>query len=541
MQFYGRVCSFVLLFGFISYLGCGNSAKQLSQSANSQTSTTTSSPEQNAQAANDQPGVSIASNEAFIAEHRQSIEKFCGDCHAPPQPASAGRDEWLGEIEQGLSIYEFTGRTDLAIPSKAIMRRYFEIQSPDKLLPPASVFGYPKTTLPFSTASVRATSDRSPGISNVRWIDIGLNEMPAMVYCDVNTGAVNAHWFDEQNTRVDRSGKARKLATLLQPVHVEPCDLDRDGLVDLLVADIGEFHANDSDLGRVIWIRRESADSDRFESIVLGDGLSRVADVQSGDFDSDGDTDVLVGEFGWRTTGKIFMMVNVGLDDEQRPQFESRIIDKRSGTVNVPPVDLDGDGDLDFVALISQEHEVVEAFLNDGTGSFSNHVIWQASDPAYGSSGINLVDLDLDGDLDVLYTNGDSFDRGFKPHHSIQWLENQGTFPYVHHAIVNMPGVLNAKAADFDGDSDMDIVACSLLAGGVEKEFASIGVSSIVILTQTEPGKFVPSMMESGRYNHASLEVADFDKDGRFDFAVGNFLKAGSPNEPDVEIWFNVE
>ncbi len=147
-----------------------------------------------------------------------------------------------------------------------------------------------------------------------------------------------------------------------------------------------------------------------------------------------------------------------------------REIDERHGAVHVPPVDLNGDGHLDFVALISQDHEVVEAFLNDGSGNFNHEVIWAAPDPAYGSSGIQLVDLDKDGDLDVLYTNGDSFDRGPKPHHSVQWLENQGSFPYKHHHLCEMPGVLNAKAGDFDGDGDLDIVAASLLSAERQSE-----------------------------------------------------------------------
>ncbi len=541
MRTYRFVCRFFLLFGLIACLGCRESINQPPQHSEKQASRTNNSPGDKAQVAEKRAENGLVSDEAFVTQHRLAIENFCGDCHATPRPASSGKDEWLGEIEQGLSLYEFSGRSDLQVPNKDVILKFFQIQAPDKLVVPESTVGYSKTTLPLSRSSVRAAGSRAPGITNVHWIDLGMRGSPAIVYCDINTGAVMAHWFDPQNIRADRSGETKKLATLLQPVHTQPSDLDQDGLVDLLVADIGEFNANDSDLGRVIWLRRESATSDRFESIVLSEGLSRVADVQSGDFDGDGDIDVLVGEFGWRTTGKIFLLVNSGLDENQRPKFETRVIDKRNGAVNVPPVDLDGDGDLDFIALISQEHEIVEAFINDGTGNFTNHVLWGAPDPAYGSSGIQFVDMDLDGDLDVLYTNGDSFDRGFKPHHSVQWLENPGTFPYLHHTIVNMPGVLNAQAGDFDSDGDIDVVACSLLAGGVVNEFASAGVSSIVMLTQTEPGKFEPTTIESGLYNHISLEVADFDGNGQPDIAVGNFLRQGSPDEPDIEIWFNGE
>ena len=43
-----------------------------------------------------------------------------------------------------------------------------------------------------------------------------------------------------------------------KPVHVEPCDLDDNGLVDLVVADIGEFNAEDSQLGQCVWLLGEA-------------------------------------------------------------------------------------------------------------------------------------------------------------------------------------------------------------------------------------------------------------------------------------------
>src|SRR5205085_11713747 len=130
----------------------------------------------------------------------------------------------------------------------------------------------------------------------------------------------------------------------------------------------------------------------------------------------------------------------------------------------VPVADLDGDGKPDFVALISQEHETVVAFVNDGDFRFRKEVIYTAPHPAYGSSGIELVDLDGDGDLDVLYTNGDSMDNNLiRPDHSVQWLENRGSFPFVHHPIARLFGAHRAVAADFRGTGVKDIVAVSFL------------------------------------------------------------------------------
>ena len=95
---------------------------------------------------------------------------------------------------------------------------------------------------------------------------------------------------------------------------------------------------------------------------------------------------------------------------------------------------------MDFVTLLAQQDETVLAYINKGDFSFEQKVVYAAPHPNWGSSGIQLVDLDKDGDLDVILTHGDSFDDGFvKPYHGIQWLENTGTYPFVEHTITAMP------------------------------------------------------------------------------------------------------
>ncbi|MGB7329227.1 MAG: VCBS repeat-containing protein [Rubripirellula sp.] len=469
---------------------------------------------------------------ALVQRVRPQVEQFCGDCHAMAPPSSSVVDDWVAEVEQGFSLYEFSGRTDLQVPDRSDVLKFFQYQAPDHIDLTSGITGYPKSPVPFRETTVRFPGNRPPGVTNVAVMDLGIQETSALVYCDIGSGAILAHWPAESEPTTTR------LATVFQPVHVESCDLDDDGNVDLVVADIGEFNANESDLGQVVWLNRRG-DSTSFEKTVLLEGLGRVADVRPGDFDGDGDTDLLVGVFGWRKTGQILLMLNDGNDSDGVPQFTINQIDDRNGAIHVPPIDFNGDGHLDFIALLSQEHERVEVFLNDGKGNFNNELLWAAPNPAYGSSGIELVDMDGDKDIDLLYVNGDSFDRGAKAHHSVQWLENVDGKSFAHHHVCNMPGAMDATAADFDGDGDMDIVATSLLAGESRQQLNAVDSSSLVILTQTDSGDFVPARMESKLHQHLSLVAGDFDRNGSPDVAVGNFIRDAESDQPDLVIHWN--
>ena len=165
--------------------------------------------------------------------------------------------------------------------------------------------------------------------------------------------------------------------------------------------------------------------------------------------------------------------------------------------------------------------------------------LWAADNPAYGSSGIELVDLDADNDIDVLYINGDSFDRGAKPHHGVQWLENEGEFSFKHHPLCTLPGVMAAKSGDFDGDGDVDVVAASLLAGDSQKQMDAVDASSIVLLIQESKGKFRPTQIEAKSHQHLALETGDFDADGKLDLATGNFLRNNNGPSPALLLRLN--
>jgi hypothetical protein len=204
--------------------------------------------------------------------------------------------------------------------------------------------------------------------------------------------------------------------------------------------------------------------------------------------------------------------------------------------------DLNGDGKPDVVALLSQEHERVEAYLNEGNGTFTRKTIFEGPHPAYGSSGIQVVDLNGDGRPDVLYTNGDTLDPPLlvKPYHGVQWLENKGSFPFEHHPLTVLPGAMRAVAADFTGKGRLDILAVSLLLDEGELKKDRGRLDSIVLLEQVAPGQFVRHSLERGRCDHATCVAGDWDGDGRVHFAAGNFIYTKKRPVPEaIHLWRN--
>lgn len=471
---------------------------------------------------------------ASTADLSDRTNAFCGACHAMPPASSFPSSAWRKEVEQGYDFFHESRRTDLIPPPQDQVAAWFESRAPDHLtlpdLPPdegTDVPGFDPEQL-----TLAGISDL-PAISHVHRLQLDRSGNSSLVYCDMHSGEVGALRLSEK----DRHDVV--LARLLNPCHVEACDLDQNGDPDLVVADLGSFSPADHGRGRVVWLHRLSADDAVWHTTVLQTRLGRVADVQPGDFDGDGDIDLLVAEFGWRKTGRILLLENTGLRDiSQTPKFDLRVIDQRHGAIHVPAIDLDGDGRLDFVALISQEHEVIEAFLNRGNGEFQRETIYAAGDPSFGSTGIQLVDLDDDGDTDVLYTNGDAMDSFVvKPYHGVHWLENVGSYPFEYHHLAALPGASRAEAADLNRDGRLDVVAVAFLPDHVLSQYPDIRFDSIICLTQDRQREFTRHRIERGNLQHMSVTVAVGQES--VDLWVGNF--AGSPDRvgPRLTVWKN--
>jgi hypothetical protein len=470
----------------------------------------------------------------------QQARVTCAGCHAFPPPDILPRDVWRDEFVRMMYFREGKrppsvqasrfNRTVQLPPDMEQALPFFTSRAPEHLPAPEPWPATSESPVQFARSGLSVRDmPATPAVANIQLVDVDGDKRLDLLGTDMRQGLV----FIGQPAKPD--GGLSVLASVPHPSHVTLTDVDRDGVNDLLLGDLGEFFPADHDKGAVIWLR--GLGNGKYGATWL-DGWPRVSDVEAADFNGDGKNDLAVAAFGWQKTGHISILENRTTNPSQ-PAFTNHTVDARAGGIHAIPADVNGDGKMDFVAVLAQHHETVVAYLNKGTGDFTfeQRVIYQAPHPNWGSSGIQLVDLDKDNDLDVLLTHGDTFDDGLvKPYHGIQWLENTGGYPFVEHTVAPMPGVHRAEAADLDGDGDLDIVACALLAGGSDVD--EKGLPALVWLEQTRPGAFTRHTIEIGSPRHATLSVGDMDGDGDIDIAVGNF-SIDRPVAAWVDIWTN--
>ena len=362
---------------------------------------------------------------------------------------------------------------------------------------------------PFVAEPIGAPFEDKPWISHVTVVDLDADSLQDVLACDDRLLAVV--WL-----RQLAPGKFAEQAIgteLPAPVHCEPVDIDKDGDLDLLVACMGVVFPNNDKIGSIVILENDG--QQHFTRHDILENVARVTDVQAGDFDRDGRLDLAVAQFGY-DQGEIRWMRNHG-----DWKFESVNLLNLSGTINVCVADMNGDDTLDIVALVSQQWEEIHFFANLGRGTFSRKILFGSTNEDFGSSGISLSDLNRDGRLDILYTNGDGFayaDPGKRPWHGVQWLENLGRGYFRFHRIADLPGAYSPVGVDLDGNGAMDIVCISGFNDWSDPEAVSV-----VAFMNNGSMRFSPRVIAREPTQLISCAVGDLDGTGRPSIVAAGF------------------
>lgn len=364
-------------------------------------------------------------------------------------------------------------------------------------------------------------------ITNVQVVDVIGDSGNEVLVCDGAANQVRAHWLK------DGKWEGELLADRLHvPAHATVTDIDGDGDKDVVVSELGDIMPSDELVGRVTIL--EATDGGFKQHVVLQD-VRRIADVQPGDFDGDGDLDLAVGIFGYARGGVMWLENLGGL------RFIEHSIDDRPGVIHVPVADYDGDGDLDIAAVVTQDEEEVWILENTAPGSFRPKMVYFTHNFDAGGGGLVAVDLDQDGDQDFLLSHGDNLEFGHgwpQDYHGCVWLRNNGDLEFEAKRIGQLGGTYAAAVTDMDRDGDLDVVLVSM-----SNEFKEPSNPSMVWLENEQKyhddAVWKQWKLATNPVELITVDTGDINGDGLDDIVAGQFRIPLSvvPLDQPVTVW----
>lgn len=233
-------------------------------------------------------------------------------------------------------------------------------------------------------------------------------------------------------------------------------------------------------------------------------------DVPTADVDGDGDADVLA--VGGDASGhRILWFENTGPGAFAKHTISAS---EDHDVQTIHPEDLDGDGDVDLVVgfFVDKAEDEVRWYENDGTESFTEHVIDASAAIPFE---VTTADLDGDGDADVVSAN--AWDD------EVAWYENDGTGDFTEQTAGTLEEANAVEAADIDEDGDVDLLASA----------RNFGDDLVAWYENRGSGSFTEHVVDESISNPNSVAISDVDLDGNTD------LVASARLDNAVYVYFN--
>lgn len=441
---------------------------------------------------------------------------YCASCHLFPEPEALDRSTWmesvlpnmgsrLGISTEAYDPYEFLDSVEVAYvkqeniyPETALISTkdwqaildYYQESAPIELKCEEGVIN-PDSIAPFSSQLLNIGDQEIPRVSMLKYSP----ESESFFVGDNNA-------LYEINKRLEIvnswniSSPASDLVTL-------------EGNRYLML--VGSIIPNDRKEGVFLPLQVNNEATDVASFI---DSLARPVSFSFGDLNMDGYNDLVVCSFG-NNSGRLSWFDHQG---------KEHILSNLPGARKVELLDIDADGDLDIISLMSQAWESIDLYVNEGQGNFARKSLLQFS-PLHGSSYFEMVDFNNDGHLDILLTNGDNWDYSdiLKPYHGIRIFMNNGKMEFTEAFFFQMPGCSKAIARDFDNDGDLDIVACAFFSA------RDNSTRSLVYLEGKGGLEFdAKRLVDENVGEWLTMDVADINKDDKLDILLGSYYHSFS-------------
>jgi predicted nucleotidyltransferase len=231
-----------------------------------------------------------------------------------------------------------------------------------------------------------------------------------------------------------------------------------------------------------------------FTDINAGLPGAAVSSVAWGDYDNDGDLDILINgntssggiSSIYHNDAGIFTDINAGLAG--------------GGDGSVALGDYDNDGDLDILLTCYTSLDSISRIYRNDTGIFTDI---NAGLPGVQGGSVAWGDYDNDGDLDILLT-------GLRASAGVTkiYRNDYGIFTDI---AAGLPGIKDGSVAwgDYDNDGDLDILLTGLLVS-----------STISRIYRNDAGVFSDINAGLTGVRYSSVAWGDYDNDGDLDILL---------------------
>ena len=187
------------------------------------------------------------------------------------------------------------------------------------------------------------------------------------------------------------------------------------------------------------------------------------------------------------------------------------------GAQSVFAADLDGDGDMDVLSA-SKADDTVAWFKNNGSGAFSRQPL--ITNQANGAFSALAADLDGDGDADVLYAAHHDWNEHEM---EIAWYEDQGGGEFTRGGIIASGAFMTTGvfAVDLDSDGDVDVLATVRDPGARSSGWST---QEVVWYENRGKGAFTEKQVITRQIESPERVIAgDLNADGRPDVLVATY------------------
>jgi hypothetical protein len=447
---------------------------------------------------------------------RQLAENYCGSCHLFPEPNLLDKKTWregvlpemavrMGMAEPDLSIFEPEEYQRIleqgGLPVRPLLNRkdwekildYYEKNAPEQV--------------PSSSTNLAINVDSSLFHSEILWQTPGQSPNFSLLKYLPNQQTLFAG---------QREGKiysfSERLINLQDSLFVPstPSDIDEmeNGQLELLL--MGKMDPNDWFNGQWIEIKKEQKKWKLLKQWQRE--LNRPVQFSAADFNADGQKDWLICEFGHYLGKLAWYEKNAGTG------MKIHMLLSTSGTRVAQIVDLDQDGDQDIVALLTQGDEQIIWFNNQGKGEFERIQVARFP-PVYGSSYLEVKDIDRDGHIDLIHSCGDNYDYSYslKSYHGVRIFLNQGQEKFKESKFLPLHGAGKVLVEDFDQDGLQDIACTAYFPDYQQKPLRGFVLYRNAGNLNFKANTFPKCDMA----NWLLMDKGDFDQDGDIDLVLG--------------------